>query len=53
MDRTKVTLTREELRDLWFACCTEEEEAKKANLRSTAEDFGKLKKKLYDILTHL
>lgn len=53
MNETKVTLTREELQDLWFACCTAEEEAKRDNRRYTAEDLGKLRKKLYNILMYL
>lgn len=53
MNEVKVTLTREELRDLWFACCTAEEEAKRDNRRYTAEDLCKLRKKLFNIIKYL
>ena len=53
MNEVKVTLTREELQDLWFACCIAEEEAKRDNRRYTAEDLGKLRNKILNIYLNL
>lgn len=53
MNEVKVTLTREELRDLWFACNTAAEEAKRDNRRYTAEDLCKLRNKILNIYLNL
>lgn len=48
MNETKVTLTREETRDLWFASCKAVEEARKENRPLTARDLAKLQQELMD-----
>lgn len=48
MYETKVTLTREQVRDLWYASCKAVEEARKENRPLTARDLAELQKKLMD-----
>ncbi len=48
MNETKVTLTREEVRELWYASCAAVEEARKENRPLTAKDLAELQKKLMD-----
>jgi hypothetical protein len=48
MYETKVTLTREETRELWHASCKAVEEARKENRPLTAKDLAELQKKLMD-----
>lgn len=48
MNETKVTLTREEVRELWFASCAAVEEAKNENRPLTAKDLAKLQQELKD-----
>ena len=48
MNEVTVTLTREEVRELWYASCTAVEEAKKENRPLTAIDLAKLQQELMD-----
>lgn len=50
MKEIKVTLTREELQDLWSACVIAEEEEEKKSLLATAMDLKKLRNKLFSII---
>lgn len=50
MNEVNVTLTRDELQDLWFACCKAEDEAERDNRKYTAKDLCKLREKLFNII---
>lgn len=48
MNEATVTLTREEVRELWFASCKAVEEARKEKRPLTAKDLAELQQELMD-----
>lgn len=48
MNKIKVTLTREQVRELWYASCAAVEEARKENRPLTATDLAELQQELMD-----